>query len=186
MKNFEFRAVKSGKQEAMIGFAFAAMLMVPLLAIWLGLYYSGLDNILKSNPSALLKLGFALVVMAIIYASFYFIGRIQDKLVKKYTVVLNGTNIRIFENGKDILSGSVSACKIVYKTKGNSADSVSCIIDTDTGKIAFRLRSREWKNIMGSSQPNPFGTSDIRDIETVLDLEKAIHDMIERSVSAKY
>ncbi len=179
MKRYEFRAVTTGKQEAIIGFAFAAILIFPILTIQLGLFYSGLDKILKSNPSALLKIGFVFVVMAIIYAIFYFIRKVQERLVKNYIVEIDVTNIRILENGKEIIVGSIADCKIINKIKETPSNCLTIIIYTGTDKITFKLRGKKWENIMGNSQSNPLGTSDIYDIETALTLGKDIKYILE-------
>ncbi len=186
MKRYEFRAVRSGMQEAIIGLAFAAIIMLPILAIKLGLFYSGLDKILKLNPPALL--GFVFAVLAIVYAGFYFVGKMQKYLVKNYVVELNAKNIRILENGKEIMTDSVSGCKISNKIEGKPTDSVSIIIYTDMDKITFRLRGREWRMLAGNawSNTNPFGTSDIHDMETALSLGKDIKHILEESISTDY
>ncbi|MGP1600314.1 MAG: hypothetical protein ACTTGQ_04535 [Dialister pneumosintes] len=110
MKKYEFRAVRSGKQETIIGFAFSAIIMFPILAIQLGLFYTGLDKSIKSNQSSLFEFGYVFFMFLIICASFFLVSKIQKKLVKNYVVELNVTNIKILENGKEIMSGSVSYC----------------------------------------------------------------------------
>lgn len=179
MKRYEFRAVTTGKQELIIGFAFAAILIFPILAIKLGLFYSGLDKILKSNPSALFKIGFLFAVMAIVYVPFYFIRKLQERLAKNYIVEIDGTNIRIFEDEKEIIVGSISDCKIINKIRGIPANSVTITIYTGTDRITFKCRGEKWKSIMGNSQSNPLGTSDVSDMETALTLGKDIKDILE-------
>ena len=184
MKKYEFRAVRSGKQETIIGFAFSAIIMFPILAIQLGLFYTGLDKSIKSNQSSLFEFGYVFFMFLIICASFFLVSKIQKKLVKNYVVELNVTNIKILENGKEIMSGSVSYCEIINKAKGNHINNVSIIIYTDTDKITVKLRSKKWNNIMGSFQLNPLGTSDAKDMKIALGLSKDIKEILEKYVSA--
>lgn len=177
MKRYEFRAVRTGKQEVIIGLAFPAMIMLPILAIQLVLFYSGLDKVLKSNSSVLLRFGFIFFVIVIVYASFYFIRKLQESLIKNYIVELDATNIKILENGKEIISGSVSDCKVINKINRNPTNVVFITIYTDVGKISFRLRGKNWRSITGNSEPNPVGTSNINDMETALALVKDIKAM---------
>ncbi len=171
MKRYEFCAVRTGKQEVIIGFAYVAIIMFPILAMRLGLFYSGLDKTLKSKP-AIFQFGFIFVVFVVVYIAFYLVRKTQISLVKKYAVELNETNIKIWENGQEIMTGSVIDCKLTNKMSGKLTVSISIIIYTDMGKISFKLRGKEWKRFASNvwSNPNPFGTSDIDDMETVLTL----------------
>ena len=170
----------------MIGFAMPAILMFPILAIQLVLFYSGLDKKLKSHRYPLLEFVYVFFAFLIVYASFYLIRKTQEKLVKNYVVELNAASIRILENGKEIMAGSVSDCRIINNIKGSRTNHVSIILYTDTDKIAFRLRDKTMKNIMGSDQPNFFGTSDLNDMETALNLGKDIQEILEKPVSISY
>lgn len=186
MKRYEFCAVRTGKQEAIIGFAFAAILMFPILAIRLGLFYSGLDKTLKSK-SFILQFGFIFVVMAVVYASFYFIRKTQESLVKNYTVELDSGNIRIWENGEEIITGSVVDCEIINKMQSKPTTAVSITLYTDADKITFRLRGKEWKRFTTTwSDPNPLGTSDKQDMETALTLFRDIKNIIGKSSNKDY
>lgn len=186
MKRYEFCAVRTGKQEAIIGFAYAAILMFPILAIRLGLFYLGLDKTLKSK-SFILQFGFIFIVMAVVYASFYFIRKTQESLVKNYTVELDSGNIRIWEKGQEIMTGSVIDCEIINKMKMKPTAGVSVTIYTDTDKICFRLRGKEWKRLASAwSDPNPFGTSDTHDMETALTLCRDIKVIIGKSSNTDY
>lgn len=186
MKRYEFCAVRTGKQEAIIGFAYAAILMFPILAIRLGLFYLGLDKTLKSK-SFILQFGFIFIVMAVVYASFYFIRKTQESLVKNYTVELDSGNIRIWEKGQEIMTGSVIDCEIINKMKMKPTAGVSVTIYTDTDKICFRLRGKEWKRSASAwSDPNPFGTSDTHDMETALTLCRDIKVIIGKSSNTDY
>lgn len=186
MKRYEFRAVRTGKQEEIIGFAYAAILMFPILAIRLGLFYSGLDKTLKSKPF-IWQFGFLFVVMAAVYASFYFIRKTQESLVKSYTVELDAGNITIWENGEALVTGSVVDCEIINKMKSKPTTGVSITLYTDMDKIAFRLRGKEWKRFSTEwSDHNPFGTSDTQDRETALTLCKDMNDIIGKSSNTDY
>ncbi len=64
---------------------------------------------------------------------------------------------------------------------------VSVTIYTDTDKICFRLRGKEWKRTASAwSDPNPFGTSDTHDMETALTLCRDIKTIIGKSSNTDY
>lgn len=176
MKRYEFRAVRP-KQEMITGLAFPIVFMLPIGAARL-VVQGEAGNVLKSMPSALVSFGIAVIALAMVEAIFYVIGRLQKKIVKNYAVEIHGARIQILENEKEILAGTVSDCEVLNKIKGGATDNITMVIYTDTGKITFRLRSKEWRTVTGNRQ-NPFGTSDAHDMEMALALGNHIKEMLE-------
>lgn len=71
-------------------------------------------------------------------------------MVKSYTVELDAGNITIWENGEELVTGSVVDCEIINKMKSKPTAGLSITLYTDTDKITFRLREKSGKG----SQPN--------------------------------
>ncbi|MDY6062584.1 MAG: hypothetical protein SPI53_02135 [Erysipelotrichaceae bacterium] len=112
------------------------------------------------------------------WGSFRLTKKIQKSLVKNYIVELYGNNIRMFSNGSEIISGVVLFCKINNQDYKGRARFLGVNINTDDGKIKFRLRVKEYKNIIGVYNENPLGTSELSDIESLLSLGRKINSII--------
>ncbi|MGX7090992.1 hypothetical protein [Gemella morbillorum] len=171
MKRYEFTAT-TAKSDIVIGLIFPMVIMIPILAIQLAVFYLKLNNFVKAYPIFLF-----LLVLVFFGGGFLLIRKIQERLVKDYIVELYGKNIRILENEEEIISGVVSFCEIKNKNVGGRALSVD--IYTDTDEIKFRTRCKEYKKITGVSTRNPFGTSELSDLETLLSLGRKIQNITE-------
>ena len=66
-----------------------------------------------------------------------------------------------------------------YKENKLGVSALSLDIYTETDKIKFRARNKVYQKITGSLTPNPLGTSESSDIETLLTLGKKIEKAIE-------
>lgn len=158
MKKYEFTALTS-KNDAIMGMSFVTIFGFSILLFQLGMFYSGLDKTLKSHPVLLLLFIFALLAIANILFQ-----KIKETLVKHYRVELDGTKIKIFENGNEMVQGQISDCH----TKDNSRMSVKSLradFYIDDEKISFRVRPKAYKTIQGSTSGNLFGTGSLLDIE---------------------
>ena len=82
-------------------------------------------------------------------------------------------------NEEEIISGVVSFCEIKNKKYNVGGRALSVDIYTDTDEIKFRTRCKEYKKITGVSTRNPFGTSELSDLETLLSLGRKIQNITE-------
>lgn len=82
-------------------------------------------------------------------------------------------------NEEEIISGVVSFCEIKNKKYNVGGRALSVDIYTDTDEIKFRTRCKEYKKITGISTRNPFGTSELSDLETLLSLGRKIQNITE-------
>lgn len=172
MKKYEFTAT-TAKSDIIIGLIFPVVIMIPILAIQLAVFYLKLNN-LVAYPIFLF-----LLVLVFFGGGFLLIRKIQERLVKDYIVELYGKNIRILENEEEIISGVVSFCEIKNKKYNLGGRALSVDIYTDTDEIKFRIRCKEYKKITGVSTRNPFGTSELSDLETLLSLGRKIQNITE-------
>ena len=154
MKKYEFTAT-TAKSDIIIGLIFPVVIMIPILATQLAIFYLKLNNLVKAYPI------------------FLFL------LVKDYIVELYGKNIRVLGNDEEIISGVVSFCEIKNKKYNVGGRALSVDIYTDTDEIKFRTRCKEYKKITGVSTRNPFGTSELSDLETLLSLGRKIQNITE-------
>ena len=171
MKRYEFTAITS-KNDAMMGLSLVAVFGFSMLLFQLGLFYSGLDKTLKSHPVLLLLFIFLLLAVANVLFQ-----KIKEKLVKHYSVELEETKIKIFENGNEMVQGQISGCD----TKDNSSMSVKSLradFYVDDSKISFRVRPKTYKTIQGSTSGNLFGTGSLSDIEELASLCKDIKSVV--------
>ncbi len=171
MKRYEFKAITS-KNDVMMGLSLVAVFGFSILLIQLGLFYSGLDKTLKSHPVLLLLFIFLLLAVANVLFQ-----KIKEKLVKHYSVELEETKIKIFENGNEMVQGQISGCY----TKDNSSMSVKSLradFYVDDSKISFRVRPKTYKTIQGSTSGNLFGTGSLSDIEELASLCKDIKSVV--------
>ena len=175
MDRYEFTAT-TAKSDILIGLFFSMLLMFPILGIQLGIFYLKLNDFLQSQPIFLY-----LIVMLVFGTSLLLIKKLQKSLVKNYIVELSGRNMKIWCNGKEVVSGEVVFCKIKNKEPKLGARALNVDIDTKGDNIKFRVRSKEYENL-SSSTWNPLGTSKPSDVETLLSLGKKIKNAMEEEV----
>lgn len=174
MEKYEFTAT-TAKSDIIIGLISPMIIMFPILGIQLAFFYLiRLNDFFKSYPVFLY-----LLVFVSLGGSVILVKKIQKNLVKNYVAELYGKNIRIWGNGEEVISGVVSFCKINHKKHKMGARALSVDIYTDTDKIKFRVRAKEYKKITVSSACNPLGTSELSDIKTLLSLGRKIKNTLE-------
>ena len=98
MERYEFTAT-TAKSDIIIGVLFPMFLMLPVLGIKLAVFYLKLNDFFKSQPLFLYT-----IVLVFFGISFLLIKKIQGSLVKNFVVELSGRNIRIWCDGKEIVS----------------------------------------------------------------------------------
>lgn len=170
MEKYEFTAT-TAKSDIIIGLISPMIIMFPILGIQLAFFYLRLNDFFKSYSVFLY-----LLVFVFLSGSVILVKKIQKNLVKNYVAELYGKNIRIWGNGEEVISGVVSFCKINHKEHKMGARALSVDIYTDTDKIKFRVRTKEYTV---SSACNPLGTSELSDIETLLSLGRKIKNTLE-------
>ena len=158
MERYEFVATTTNK-EKVINVIIPVAMVGLLVGLVLVSYYFELDNYIK--PYSLFK---SLVIVLIIGGCFLLARKLQELFSKKYVVELDGNNIRIWGNDKEIMSGTVIFCEIVD-------------IYTHTDKIKFRARSKRVRTIEGEYTWNPLGTGEVSDIESLLALGRKLKDI---------
>lgn len=173
MERYEFMAT-TATSDRLVGLMFPIMIMLPILGIQLALFYLGLNYFFASYPIVL-----CLIILVFFSGSFLLIKRIQENFIKAYVVKLSGKEIRIWCDGDEILSGIISFCKLNYKENKLGVSALSLDIYTETDKIKFRARNKVYQKLTGAFTPNPLGTSESSDIETLLTLSKKIEKAIE-------
>ena len=108
MERYEFVATTTNK-EKMITVIFSVAMVGLLVGLALVSYYFELDNYIK--PYSLFK---SLTIVLILGGCFLLARKLQELLSKKYVVELDGNNIRIWGNGKEVMTGTVIFCEIDY------------------------------------------------------------------------
>ena len=176
MDRYEFTAT-TAKSDILIGLFFSMLLMFPILGIQLGIFYLKLNVFLQSQPIFLY-----LIVMLVFGTSLLLIKKLQKSLVKNYIVELSGKNMKIWCNGKEVVSGEVVFCKIKNNEHKIGARALSVDIYTKGDQIKFRVRAKENEKVLSSSTWNPLGTSKPSDVETLLSLGKKIKNAMEEEV----
>ena len=155
MEKYEFTATTS-KSDIIIGFAFPALLMLPILGINLAVFYLGAKDFIKENQVILF------VIVAICLAgAFALIKKIQQSLIKDYIVEIYSDSIRVWQGSEELLSGEIIDCKASIKMDEMNAKSVNLDIYTDSGNVKFRARAKEFRKITGVKTSNPLGTSEM-------------------------
>ena len=168
MEKYKFTATTS-KSDIIIGFAFPALLMLPILGINLAVFYLGAKNFIKENQVILF------VIVAICLAgAFALIKKIQQSLIKDYIVEIYSDSIRVWQGSEELLSGEIIDCRASIKMDEMNAKSVNLDIYTDSGNVKFRARAKEFRKITGVKTSNPLGTSDMRDMEEIYSLAQKI------------
>ena len=168
MEKYEFTATTS-KSDIIIGFAFPALLMLPILGINLAVFYLGAKDFIKENQVILF------VIVAICLAgAFALIKKIQQSLIKDYIVEIYSDSIRVWQGSEELLSGEIIDCKASIKMDEMNAKSVNLDIYTDSGNVKFRARAKEFRKITGVKTSNPLGTSEMSDMEESYSLAQKI------------
>ena len=161
MEKYKFTATTS-KSDIIIGFAFPALLMLPILGINLAVFYLGAKDFIKENQVILF------VIVAICLAgAFALIKKIQQSLIKDYIVEIYSDSIRVWQGSEELLSGEIIDCKASIKMDEMNAKSVNLDIYTDSGNVKFRARAKEFRKITGVKTSNPLGTSEMSDMEEI-------------------
>lgn len=168
MGKYKFTATTS-KSDIIIGFAFPALLMLPILGINLAVFYLGAKEFIKENQVIL----FVMVVICLTGA-FALIKKIQQSLIKNYIVEIYSDSIRVWQGSEELLSGEIIDCKASIKMDEMNAKSVNLDIYTDSGNVKFRARAKEFRKITGVKTSNPLGTSEMRDMEEIYSLAQKI------------
>lgn len=172
MERYEFVATTTNK-EKMITVIFLVTMVGLLVGLALVSYYFELDNYIK--PYSLFK---SLTIVLIIGVCFLSARKLQELLSKKYVVELDGNNIRIWGNGKEVMSGTVIFCEIDYNKLKVGDKALQVDIYTHTDKIKFRTRSKQFRTIEGEYTWNPLGTGEVSDIETLLSLGRKLKEVV--------
>lgn len=168
MEKYKFTATTS-KSDIIIGFAFPALLMLPILGINLAVFYLGAKDFIKENQVILF------VIVAICLAgAFALIKKIQQSLIKNYIVEIYSDSIRVWQGSEELLSGEIIDCKASIKMDEMNAKSVNLDIYTDSGNVKFRARAKEFRKITGVKTSNPLGTSEMRDMDEIYSLAQKI------------
>ena len=168
MEKYEFTATTS-KSDIIIGLAYPALFMLPILGINLAVFYLGAKDFIKENQVILF------VIVAICLAgAFALIKKIQQSLIKDYIVEIYSDSIRVWQGSEELLSGEIIDCKASIKMDEMNAKSVNLDIYTDSGNVKFRARAKEFRKITGVKTSNPLGTSEMRDMDEIYSLAQKI------------
>ena len=171
MERYEFVATTTNK-EKMITVVFSVVMVFFLVGLALVSYYFELDNYIK--PYSLFK---SLTIVLILGFCFLSARKLQELFSKKYVVELDGNNIRIWGNDKEIMAGTVIFCEIDYNKQKVGDKALRVDIYTHTDKIKFRARSKHVRTIEGEYTWNPLGTGEASDIESLLSLGRKLKDI---------
>ena len=171
MERYTFSAT-TAKSDVYVGLLFPALIMLPILAIQLILFFLNLMDTVKSHPFL-----FVLVIFTFVNFSFHMASKMQSKFVKEYTVELDGSEITILCDDKEILSGTVVSYKFKDVESKFFAKAASLDIFTDDEKIQLRTRAREVRGLL-SPNWNPFATGSISDVDVLLSLGIRIENML--------
>ena len=168
MEKYKFTATTS-KSDIIIGLAFPALLMLPILGINLAVFYLGAKDFIKENQVILF-----IIVATCLAGAFALIKKIQQSLIKDYTVEIYSDSIRVWQGSEEVLSGAIIDCRASIKMDEMNAKSVNLDIYTDSGNVKFRARAKEFRKITGVKTSNPLGTSEMRDMEEIYSLAQKI------------
>lgn len=168
MEKYEFTATTS-KSDIIIGLASPALFMLPILGINLAVFYLGAKDFIKENQVSLF-----IIVATCLAGAFALIKKIQQSLIKDYTVEIYTDSIRVWQGSEELLSGKIIDCKASIKMDEMNAKSVNLDIYTDSGNVKFRARAKEFRKITGVKTSNPLGTSEMSDMEEIYSLAQKI------------
>lgn len=172
MERYTFSAA-TAKSDIYVGLLFPALIMLPILAIQLILFYLNLSDVTRSHPVL-----FILIIFACVNYSFYIAKKMQLRFVKDYIVLLDGSEVTILCDDMEILSGTVVSCK--FKDAGSKffSKAVSLDIFTDDKEIKFRARAIDGQSVL-SPNWNPFSTGSISDVDVLLSLGRKLREVHE-------
>ena len=156
MKTYRFTSGTS-KSDMIMGLGIPAAIVIPMLITYLILFYSGVGVFAEYKSLAFL------VLLPGLFITYLLIKKMLKSIKKDYVVKLDGVNIEVFENGREVVSGQVSYCEIKEAHD----------------KISFRARPKEYKAITGFTSFNPFGTSSLTDMDNLLALGMEIESVVE-------
>ena len=168
MEKYKFTATTS-KSDIIIGLASPALFMLPILGINLAVFYLGAKDFIKENQVSLF-----IIVATCLAGAFALIKKIQQSLIKDYTVEIYSDSIRVWQGSEELLSGKIIDCKASIKMDEMNAKSVNLDIYTDSGNVKFRARAKEFRKITGVKTSNPLGTSEMSDMEEIYSLAQKI------------
>lgn len=168
MEKYKFTATTS-KSDIIIGLASPALFMLPILGINLAVFYLGAKDFIKENQVSLF-----IIVATCLAGAFALIKKIQQSLIKDYTVEIYSDRIRVWQGSEELLSGKIIDCKASIKMDEMNAKSVNLDIYTDSGNVKFRARAKEFRKITGVKTSNPLGTSEMSDMEEIYSLAQKI------------
>lgn len=172
MKKYKFTA-GTLRGDMIMGVVFPISFMLPALIIYLVIFYSRIWEYLRGNPLILL-----IMFLPGLILSYFIINKIRNKCSKRFIVYLDELDIAVTENENEIMRGKVIFCNLtVVKDKAVMLD-----IAAGEGKISFRARPKEYKSITGNLSFNPFGTSNIEDMEQLMALGREISCGLGRKV----
>ena len=172
MKRYTFSAA-TAKSDVYVGLIFPALIMLPILAIQLILFYLNLGDVTRSHPNL-----FILIIFACVNNSFYIAKKMQSRFVKDYIVILDGSEVTILCDDMEIFSGTIVSCKFMGSSSKFFAKAASLDIFTDYEDIKLRARAREGGSLL-SPNWNPFATGSISDVDVLLSLGRRIENMLE-------
>ena len=172
MERYTFSAA-TAKSDVYVGLLFPALIMLPILAIQLILFYLKLSDVTRSHPVI-----FILIIFVCVNYSFYIAKKFQSRFVKDYTAILDGSEVTILCDDMEILSGTVVSCN--FKGSGSKFFSKAASLDifTDNEDIKLRARASVGESLL-SPNWNPFATGSISDVDTLLSLGRRIENMLE-------
>lgn len=172
MERYTFSAA-TAKSDIYVGLLFPALIMLPILAIQLILFYLNLSDVTRSHPVL-----FILIIFACVNYSFYIAKKMQLRFVKDYIVLLDGSEVTILCDDMEILSGTIVSCK--FKVSGSKffAKAASLDIFTDYEDIKLRARATDGHSVL-SPNWNPFATGSISDVDILLSLGRRLEEVHE-------
>lgn len=171
MDRYTFSAT-TAKSDVYVGLLFPAVILLPILAIQLILFFLNLLDIVRSHPVL-----FVLTIFVFVNFSFHIASKMQSKFVKEYTVELDGSEVTILCDDKEILSGTVVSCKFKDVNSKFFAKAASLDIFTGDEKIQLRSRAREAQSLL-SPNWNPFATGSISDVDALISLGNKLIDRL--------
>lgn len=172
MERYTFSAT-TAKSDVYVGLLFPTLIMLPILAIQLIIFYLNLVNAVKSHP-----LLFVLVVFACVNSSFYIVKKMHARFVNDYIAILDENEITILCDDEEILSGTVVACEFKNVESIFLAKAASLDIFTNDEEIKLRARASDAQSLL-SLNWNPFATGSISDVDTLVSLGMRLEELQE-------
>ena len=167
MLTYQFKSGTS-KSDLIMGLGLPAIVGMPALITYLLLFYT------RGKVFSEYRLSGLIAFLPGLFVTCFLMKRIRNHLVKDYVVELVGSNIKIWENGRRVVSGPILHCRM----NAIHDKLIRIDISSDTGQISFRARPKEYRAVTGFSSFNPFGTSSSSDMETLLSLGMKIQSAL--------